>query len=78
MLWYCAENSIDDIGMFLLLLKSIYTGPRPFLLLTPPMRRLGVHKKLGGGQYDLRDIPYCMTSCSVYRSGGEGKGGCSK
>lgn len=46
MLWYCAENNTDDTGMFLLLLRSVYTEPRPFPLLTLLMRRLGMHKKL--------------------------------
>jgi len=34
--------------MFSLLLSSAYTESRPFLLLTPPVGGLGVHKKLGG------------------------------
>lgn len=46
MLWYCAENSTDDTGMFLLLLRSVYIEPRPFLLLTLLVRTLGMHKKL--------------------------------
>ena len=31
-----AENSVDNTGMFSLLLSSAYTVSRPFLLLTPP------------------------------------------
>jgi len=50
MFWICDENSVDNRGMFQLLPSNAHTEPRPFLLLnpTPPARRLGVHKKLGG------------------------------
>ena len=49
MVWICTGNSVDNAGMFLLLLSSAYTvkalsAPHP----TPPASRLGVHKKLGG------------------------------
>ena len=48
---------------------------------TPPVSRVGVHKKLEGtwlGQLtptDQRDIPHLMTSCSAYKSGGRRRGG---
>ena len=58
MFWICAENSVDNMGMFPLLLSSAYTKSRPFLLLTPPARRLGVHKKLGGDTAGTAD-PNC-------------------
>lgn len=35
-------------GMFSLLLISAFAASRPFLLLIPPARRLGMHKDLGG------------------------------
>lgn len=47
------------IEMFSLLLSSACTAPKPFLLLTPPGRRLVVHKGFGGdtaGTADHRDI----------------------
>jgi len=43
----CTENSVDNTGMFSLLLNSAYTESRPFLLLIP-VNRLGMHKKLRG------------------------------
>lgn len=50
MFWMCVGNSADNSGIFLLVLGSAYTEPRPFLLCipTPPVRRLWVHKELGG------------------------------
>ena len=41
----CAENSVDDTGVFSLLLSSAYTESRPFLLLTCP-----VSERAGGAQ----------------------------
>ena len=41
MFWICAENSVNNTEMFLLLLSSAYTEPRPFLLLTPPHQQVG-------------------------------------
>ena len=41
MVWICAGNSVDNTGMFWLLLSSAYTESRPFLLLTPPHQRAG-------------------------------------
>jgi len=41
MFWICAENSVDNTGMFLLLLSSAYTEPRPFLLLTLAHQQVG-------------------------------------
>ena len=78
MVWICAGNSVDNTGMFLLLLTGAYTASRPFLLLTPPHQWVG----WGGtsswegtqpGQLtptDPRHIPDHMTSCSAYRAGG--------
>lgn len=37
--WSCAENSVDNIGMVLLLLSSAYTVS--FLLLLTPTKELG-------------------------------------
>ena len=39
--WICAENSVDNTGMFSLPLSSAHTEPRPFLLLPPPHQRGG-------------------------------------
>ena len=65
MLWICAENSIDNTGMFLLLLSSAYAESGPFVLLTPP-------QQWGGS----RRVPCRMTSHSVCKSGrGRQKGG---
>ena len=48
--WICAENSVDNTGMFSLPLSSAYTEPRPFLLLTPPHQRGGwVAQEVGRG-----------------------------
>jgi len=41
MFWICAGNSIDNTGMFLLLLSSTYAESGPFLLLTLPQQRGG-------------------------------------
>ena len=43
--WICAGNSVDNTGMFSLLLSSAYTEPRPFLLLTHP-----TSEQAGGAQ----------------------------
>lgn len=43
-----AENSVDNLGIFLLMLGRACTKLSPFLLLSPPVRRLRVHNKLGG------------------------------
>ena len=49
MVWICAESSVDNTGLFQLLLSSAYTEPRPFLPLTHPTSEgLGGHKGLGG------------------------------
>jgi len=57
MIWVCAENSVDNTGMFLLLLSSAYTESRPFLLLAlTTSNRLGVHKKLGGDTASTADL----------------------
>lgn len=39
--WLGAENSVDNSGMVLLFLSRTYTELKPFLLLTPPVMRLG-------------------------------------
>jgi len=82
MFWICAENSVDNIGMFLLLLSRAYTESRPFLLLTPPARRLGVHKKLGGDTARTADPSWpkgCPTPfdvmLNIYRWGKKNEGG---
>ena len=68
--------------MFLLLLSSAYTEPRPLLLLTPPVSRLGVHKKLGGDTAGTADPQLTkgishtiMTSCSAYKAEGRRRKG---
>jgi len=40
MVWICAGNSVDNTGMFSLLLGSAYTESRPFLLLAPLHQRV--------------------------------------
>ena len=64
MFWVCAENSVDNTGMFSLLLSSAYTESRPFLLPTPPASRLGVHKELGGDTAGTAD-PNCPKGHSI-------------
>lgn len=44
--WFCAGNLVANTRMCLLLLGSSYTALRPFLLLTPPVSGLGLHKHL--------------------------------
>ena len=83
MFWICAENSIDNTGVFSLLLSRAYTQSRPFLLLTPPHQRAGwgCTRNWEGTQSgqlsptDQRDIPYHMTSCSAYKAGGKRRNG---
>jgi len=41
MFWICAKNSVDNTEMFSLLLRSAYTVPRSFLLLTLPHQQVG-------------------------------------
>ena len=73
MFWICAENSVDNSGMFSLLLSSAYTASRPFLLLTPPHQRVGwgCTRSWEGTQLgqltptDKRGIPCHMTSCQL-------------
>jgi len=49
MFWICAENNVDNTGVFSILLSSASTESRPFLLLTLPQQQVGlrVYKKLG-------------------------------
>ena len=83
MFWICDENSVDNTGMFSLLLSSAYTESRPFLLLKPPHQRVGWGCTRGRegtqpGQLtptDQRAIPYHMTSCSAYKAGGRRRKG---
>jgi len=41
MFWILAENSVDNIEMFSLLLSSTYTNSGPVLFLTSPHQRVG-------------------------------------
>ena len=74
----CAENSVDNTGMFSLLLSSAYTESRRLLLLTPPHQRVGWEgtrswERTQLGQLtatDQRDIPHHMTSCLAYKARG--------
>lgn len=68
------------IETFLLLLSSAYTEPRPLLLLLLPCWQ-GSWKCMENWeetqpeqvvQTDQRDIPDNMTSCLLYKVGGEG------
>jgi len=75
MFWICAENSVDNTGMFWLLLSSAYIEPRPFLLLTPPHQGdWGCTRSWEGTQLgqltptDQRDVLYRMTSCSAMKA----------
>ena len=78
MFWICAGNSVDNTGVFWLLLSSAYTESRPFLLLTPPHQRVGwggtrSWKGTQLGQLtptDQRAIPYHMVSCLAYKAEG--------
>lgn len=73
----CAGNSVDNSGMFSLLLNSACTGSR---LLTP-LHQQGVWgwtricEGIHLGQLtpsDQRDIPDHIASCSAYKTGKEG------
>ena len=83
MFWTCDENSVDNTGMFALLLSSAYTESRPFLLLTPPHQQegWGCTRTWEGTQLgqltptDQRDIPHHMASCSAYKAGGRRRKG---
>jgi len=78
MFWICAENSVDNTGMFLLLLSSAYTESRPFLLLAPPCKWVGWGCTKGWertqqGQLTSagqRDIPYHVMALSAHKAGG--------
>ena len=73
----CAGNSVDNTGMFSLLLSSAYTESRPFLLLTAPHQQggWGCTKSWEDTQLgqltptDQRDTAYHMMSCSAYKAG---------
>lgn len=66
-------KSVDNTGMFSLLLSRGYTPLPP----TPPVRRLGMHKKLGGAQpgeltpRDHRDVSQIIWSHAPYINLGE-------
>ena len=83
MVWICAENSVDNTGMFSLLLSSAYTESRPFLLLTPPHQRVGwgCTRSWEGTQPGQlppaaqRDIPDHRMSCSAHKAGGRRRKG---
>jgi len=70
-------KSVDNTGMFLLLLSSSYTASRPLLLLPPLHQRVGwgYTRNWEGTQLrqltpnDQRDIPYHMVLCSAYKAG---------
>lgn len=79
----CAEYRVNDMEIFLLLLNSACTEPRPFMLLVPPYQWItwGCARSWEGTQTgqltpnDHRDIPDHMVSCSAYRTWGRGRGG---
>ena len=81
MFWTCDENSVDNTGMFALLLSSAYTESRFLLLLTPPCQRVGLActrswERTQSGQLtptDQRDIPDYMTACSAIERWGKKK-----
>jgi len=76
MFWISAENSVDNTGMFSLLLSSAYTAPGPLLVLTPRRQRGGWGCKSiwEGTPADQRDIPHHMTMCSAITAGGRRRG----
>jgi len=81
MFWICAENSVDNTGMFSLLLSCAYTASRPFLLLTPPHQQVssGCTRSWEGTQLgqltptDENNIPYHTMSCSACKAGERGR-----
>jgi len=81
--WTCTGNSVENPGMFQLLLRSAYTESRPFLFLRLPQRRAGwgCTRSWEGTQPgqliapDQRVIPCHMTSCSAMKLGGKSVGG---
>jgi len=78
--WICAENSVDNTGMFSSLLSSAHTASGAFQPLTPLLQQAGWgHKELGediARTDDPGDIPHHMASRSAYKVGGRRKGGC--
>lgn len=73
MFWICAENSVDNLKMFSLLLNSVYKESKPFLLITPSYQQRDwkctscwVGRQLGHlNPKDPKDIPHYMASCSA-------------
>lgn len=66
LVWFCAEYTIENTGMFRLLLSSTYTEWSAFLLLIPPInKQVGGAQKLGGDTAYQRDIPHHMASHST-------------
>jgi len=73
MFWICAEYSIDNTGIFLLLLSSAYAESRLYLLFTPPHQQAGwgCTGSWDGTQLgqltpaDQNDMLYHMTSYSA-------------
>lgn len=73
--WVCAEYSDDNRGFFLLLLRGVYMGPRPFLLFVllhwgRDWEYLGGWEETQPGQVTHtgpRDVPENVTSYPVYK-----------
>lgn len=72
MSWICAENSADSLEKFSILLNSVYTKSKPFLLIILSYQQRDwkrtscwVGRQLGHvNPEDPRDIPHYMASCS--------------
>lgn len=75
--WICAEHRVDNMKMFLLLLRRGYTEPKHFLLFMLPCfwrswGRPGRWEETQDAQVTPtghRDVRDGVTSCSVYKGG---------
>lgn len=80
--WICDENSVDNSGMFQLLLSSALHTIKAFSAsqINPPLSRLEMHKELGGMQLeqctpaDQRDTPHHMMRSAIKTGDEEGRG----
>lgn len=72
-----ALQSVLIIKDVFVLQSGVCTEKRPFLLFTPSMRGLRMHRKLGGETArttDPNNIPDHRASCSAYKAGGKMEG----
>lgn len=75
-LWIYAEDSVDNTGMFSLLLISVCTQPGLFLLLSHPTDEENEGAQSGGDAADPRDPADNLVSRSAYEVEGKEKQCC--